>query len=60
MQSIQLWGDQLEIPNHLQTENWEAEPNFDATDWDDARILIDGIIRQSKTDLAEFCLLADQ
>ncbi len=60
MQSIQILGDQLEIPFHLQTENWETEPNFESTDWDDTRVVIDGIIRQSKTDFAEFSLLTDQ
>ena len=57
MQSIQILGDQLEIPLHLQTENWETEPNFDSTDWDDVRVLIDGISCQSKTNSAEFSLL---
>ena len=60
MQSIQILGDQLEIPFHLQTENWETEPTFESTDWDDARVLIDGIICQSKTHSAEFSLLNDQ
>ena len=60
MQSIQILGDRLEIPFHLQTENWETEPNFESTDWDDARVLIDGIICQSKTNSAEFSLLNDQ
>ena len=60
MQSRRFLGDQLESPYHLQIERWELEPHLDFSDWDDARILIDGIIRQSKTDLAELSLPNDQ
>jgi hypothetical protein len=60
MQSIQIMGDRLEIPSHLHNGNWDTEPHFDSADWDDTRVVIDGIIRQSKTDFAEFSLLTDQ
>jgi len=59
MQSKRILGDTLEIPNYLQTENWSEETNFDQSEWDDARLFIDGIIRQSKVNFAELSLMGD-